>query len=72
MEDFQNIIYMVERFLKEKRFTKKKLARLIGVKVKTINKICDGPKEPFNTDKFYIPLVKLYCNTRWDREFKME
>ena len=56
---------MIRRLLFEKRMSEEKLAEILGVTVKSIKRICSKQVQTTLIAKINLPLVKLYCRTRF-------
>ena len=62
IEVIQKMIY---RFLTEKRMPKQNLAEVLEITVKSLNQLCSKGASQALILKVNLPLVKLYCKTRF-------
>jgi hypothetical protein len=56
---------MIYRFLTEKKMPKQNLAEVLEVTVKGLNQLCSKEASQALILKVNLPLVKLYCKTRF-------
>lgn len=56
---------MICRFLTEKKMPKQNLAEALGITVKGLNQLCSKRASQALMLKVNLPLVKLYCKTRF-------
>jgi predicted XRE-type DNA-binding protein len=56
---------MINRFLNEKKMPKQKLAEALEITVKSLNLLCSKKATHVLIHKVNLPLVKLYCKTRF-------
>jgi hypothetical protein len=56
---------MLYRFLDEKKISKEDLAKTMGVTVNDIRKICSNTASIEVILKISLPLIKLYCKTKF-------
>jgi hypothetical protein len=57
---------MIERFLLEKRISKRKLASALGVTADDVRRLVYSKKAYLRLiGKVNLPLIRLYCLTRW-------
>jgi len=57
---------MLRRFLVEKKIPKKELARILEITVWNLEQLfSDDAPHPRLLSKVNLPLVRLYCSTRW-------
>jgi hypothetical protein len=64
--DQETVKKMIERFLFEKRISKRKLALAMGVTSEDIRKLIYSKKAYLNLiGKINLPLIRFYCLTKW-------
>jgi len=63
--NLKNAHKMIQRFLDEKGMSKDELAFILHVKVKNLDQIFSKKIPPGLMSKINLPLVRLYCNTKW-------
>jgi len=56
---------MINRFLNEKKVPKQKLAEALEITVRNLNQLCSKKASRALILKINLPLVKLYCKTRF-------
>lgn len=56
---------MIQRFLLEKHIPKKSLAKSLGISVKNMDKLFSSKIPPGLRYKINLPLITLYCKTKW-------
>jgi len=68
----EKIQKMLVRFLTETPISKRKLAEALGITVKSLIKFCSLQALPAVTHKINLPLIKLYCATKFQQPNKIE
>jgi len=63
--DLDNAHRMVKRFLSEKMMSKEELAHSLDVTVRNLDQLFSEKMPAGLMCKINLPLVKLYCSTRW-------
>ncbi|MBU0744813.1 MAG: hypothetical protein KKE11_05535 [Gammaproteobacteria bacterium] len=63
--DLNSLHGMVLRFLVEKRMSKKELAQVLNISVRNLERLFSEEIPPGLLSKINLPLVKLYCSTKW-------
>lgn len=65
--NLDNISKMIQRFLFEKHMPVKKLAKLLGITAEELKQISSKRGLLRCAYKINLPLVKLYCKTKWTK-----
>lgn len=61
----ETIKKMLHRFLDEKKMSEKELCGLLGIDLKELGLIFSNQKLPALISKINLPLIKLYCKTKF-------
>lgn len=56
---------IILRFLIEKKMTKKELATVLGITVRSLDQLFSSKVSSSLISKINLPLVNLYCSTKW-------
>jgi DNA-directed RNA polymerase specialized sigma subunit len=62
----EQIQKMLHKFLTEKNMTKEELAQKIEISVEELEQLLCNKNTSLLIPKVNLPLVKLYCRTKWD------
>lgn len=57
---------MVQRFLTEKKMSKKELAEILKISIKNLERILSRKNLSKLKPKISLPLIRLYCGTKWE------
>lgn len=65
--NIETIRKMIQCFLIEKQIPKQKLAKSLGITVKNLLQLSSPKAAPALIPKINLPLVKLYCSTKFEK-----